>query len=38
MAQFTMNNAKNATIGITPYIANLGRDSRMNWKPLPADG
>jgi hypothetical protein len=38
MAQYAMNNAKNATTGITPHFANLGRNPRMNWRILPAEG
>lgn len=31
MAQFALNNTRNATTGMTPYIANLGQQPRMHW-------
>jgi hypothetical protein len=38
MAQFAINNARNATTNCMPHFANLGRNPRMSWTTLPLDG
>jgi transposase InsO family protein len=38
LAQFALNNSKNASTGEVPHFANLGRYPRMSWKTISTMG